>query len=72
LGLSVVLIQAIARQPQEIIQGEFGLMPREPESTDAEILGGLVEMVPKGSPVQVEQLVGHGMPEREVPVRGAK
>jgi nucleotide-binding universal stress UspA family protein len=65
------LILLYVDQPQETIQGEFGLMPPEPEASDAEILAKLAEMVPKGSPVQVERLVAHGLPA-EVIVQVAK
>jgi nucleotide-binding universal stress UspA family protein len=54
------LILLYVKQPQETIQGEFGLMPPEPEPTDADILNRLGELVPKGSPVSVERLVAHG------------
>jgi nucleotide-binding universal stress UspA family protein len=54
------LILLYVKQPQETIQGEFGLMPPEPEPADAEILGRLAELLPEGSPVQVERLVAHG------------
>jgi len=65
------LILLYIDQPQETIQGEFGLMPPEPEATDAEFLGRLAEIVPKGSPIQAEQLVAHGIPA-EVVVEVAK
>src|ERR1700722_18708494 len=65
------LILLYIDQPQETIQGEFGLMPPEPEATDPEIFDKLAAMVPKGLPVQVERLVVHGMPA-EVIVQVAK
>jgi nucleotide-binding universal stress UspA family protein len=54
------LILLYVKQPQETIQGEFGLMPPEPEATDAAILDRLGELVPESSPIQVERLVEHG------------
>jgi nucleotide-binding universal stress UspA family protein len=45
----------------EAIQGEFGLSPPEPEEADADILDQLGELIPAGSPVQVERLVAHGI-----------
>jgi nucleotide-binding universal stress UspA family protein len=60
------LLLLYVKQEQEHIQGEFGLMPPEPEDTDAEILDKLVELVPEDSPVQVEQLVVHGMAARAI------
>jgi nucleotide-binding universal stress UspA family protein len=56
------LILLYVKHPQETIQGEFGLMPPEPEPADAEILDRLNELLPEGSPVQVERLVAHGKP----------
>jgi nucleotide-binding universal stress UspA family protein len=51
------LILLYVRQPQETIQREFGLMPPEPEASDADILIRLGELVPEGSPIQVERIV---------------
>jgi nucleotide-binding universal stress UspA family protein len=55
------LIMLYVEQPEETVQGEFGLMPPEPEETEADIIEKLDEMVPEDSPVQVEQLVAHGI-----------
>jgi nucleotide-binding universal stress UspA family protein len=60
------LLLLYVKQEQEHIQGEFGLMPPEPEDTDAEILARLEELVPEDSPVQVERLVVHGMAARAI------
>ena len=65
------LILLYVKQPQETIQGEFGLMPPEPEATDAAILDRLGELVPESSPIQVERLVEHGK-AAEVIVQVAK
>ena len=54
------LILLYVKQPQETIQGEFGLMPPEPEMSDEDILDRLGEQFPEDSPIQVERLVGHG------------
>ena len=54
------LLLLYVKQQQETIQGEFGLMPPEPEASDAAILGRLSKLVFKGLPIQVEQLVAHG------------
>jgi nucleotide-binding universal stress UspA family protein len=55
------LILLYVDQPQEAIQGEFGLSPPEPEESEADILDRMSELLPEGSPVQVERLVEHGM-----------
>ena len=65
------IILLYVKQPQETIQGEFGLMPPEPEATDAAILDRLGELVPESSPIQVERLVEHGK-AAEVIVQVAK
>jgi nucleotide-binding universal stress UspA family protein len=65
------LLLLYIKQEQEHIQGEFGLMPPEPEDTDAELLDRLDKLVPEDSPVQVEPLVVHGMAARAI-VRVAK
>ena len=65
------LILLYVKQPQETIQGEFGLMPPEPEATDATILARLGEMATEGSPIEVERLVVHGK-AAEVIVQVAK
>ena len=54
------LLLLYVKQPQETMQGEFGLMPPEPEASDAAILDRLGELVAEGSPIQVERLVAHG------------
>lgn len=55
------LILLYVRQPQEVIQGEFGMSHPESEEADTDILDRLGELLPEGSPVQVERLVAHGM-----------
>jgi nucleotide-binding universal stress UspA family protein len=54
------LILLYVRQPQETVQGEFGLMPPEPEASDADIHTRLGKLVPDASPIQVERLVVGG------------
>jgi nucleotide-binding universal stress UspA family protein len=60
------LILLYVKQPQETVQGEFGLMPPEPEMSDADILDRLGEQLPDNSPVEVECLVAHGKAEEEI------
>jgi nucleotide-binding universal stress UspA family protein len=54
------LILLCVKQPQETIQGEFGLMPPEPEDTDARLLDRLGELVPAGSTIPFKRFVLHG------------
>ena len=55
------LILLYVKQAQETIQGEFGILPPEREQDDDGILDRLGEMLPEGSPVEMERLVAHGM-----------
>jgi nucleotide-binding universal stress UspA family protein len=55
------LILLYVKQPQDAIQGEFGLLPPEPEETDDDILDRLDDLLPDDSAIQVELLVAHGM-----------
>ena len=56
------LILLYVQPPEETIQGEFGLMPPEPEEPDSDILDRLGELLPEGSLIQVETFGGtrHG------------
>ncbi len=58
---SARLILLYVKEPQETVQGEFGLMPPEPEPTDAEILDRLGQLLSEDSAVPIERLVAHGM-----------
>lgn len=60
------LILLYVQQPQESVQGEFGLSPPEPEESDADILDRLDGLIPVDSPVEVEPLVTHGMPAEAI------
>ncbi len=60
------LILLYVKQPQETMQGEFGLMPPQPEESDAELRDRLGDLVPDDSPVEVERLVAHGMPAEAI------
>src|ERR1700686_5333578 len=55
------LVLLYVKQPQEAVQGEFGLSSPEPEPTDDDILNRMGELIPKGSPVPMERLVANGM-----------
>jgi universal stress protein A len=63
---SARLIVLYVKQPQEAVQGEFGLSSPEPEEADADILDRLDELIPDGSTVNVEPLVAHGMPAEAI------
>ena len=55
------LILLYVKEPQEVIEGEFGMSFPQPEESDADIIDELGELLPKNTPVQVERLVSHGM-----------
>jgi nucleotide-binding universal stress UspA family protein len=65
------LLLLYVKQPQETVEGEFGMMPPEPEPSDEELLERLEEMLPENSPVESERLVEHGRPAEAI-VRVAK
>jgi nucleotide-binding universal stress UspA family protein len=65
------LILLYVKQPQATVEGEFGMMPPEPEPSDEEVLEQLGEMLPEDSAVQAETLVEHGKPAETI-VRVAK
>ena len=54
------LILLYVHQPQEVVEGEFGMPPPEDEPSDEEMLARLRAMVPAGSLVQAEAAVAHG------------
>jgi nucleotide-binding universal stress UspA family protein len=60
------LILLYVKPPEETIQGEFGLLPPEPEDSDDEILDRLDELVPEDSPVQVDRMVADGEPAEAI------
>jgi universal stress protein A len=64
------LILLYVRQPQETVEGEFGMPPPEPEPSDEEVLDRLGRML-AGSSIQGETLVVPGRPV-EVIVEVAK
>jgi nucleotide-binding universal stress UspA family protein len=54
------LILLYVRHPQEVIEGEFGMMPPEPEETDDDLHDRLADLIPEGSPVEFETAVVDG------------
>jgi nucleotide-binding universal stress UspA family protein len=60
------LILLYVELPQATVEGEFGLMPPEPQPSDEEILEQLGEMLPEDSAVQAEILVEHGRPAEAI------
>jgi len=65
------LILLHVRQPQEVIEGEFGMPPPEPEPTDERLLADLESLVPENCLASVEVILARGMVAEEI-VRVAK
>jgi nucleotide-binding universal stress UspA family protein len=60
------LILLYVKQPQEVVEGQFGTLPPEPEPSDEEILDRLADLLPEDSPVQAEEMVAHGVPAEAI------
>ena len=60
------LILFHVHEPQEVIEGEFGMLPPEPEPTDEELLAGLQRLVPADGSFPVECRVARGVVTEEI------
>jgi nucleotide-binding universal stress UspA family protein len=65
------LILLHIRQPQEVIEGEFGMPPPEPEPSDEQLLADLESLVPPNCAASVEVILSRGTIADEI-VRIAK
>jgi nucleotide-binding universal stress UspA family protein len=65
------LILLYVKQPQETIEGEFGMPPPEPEPSDEAMFAQLRSLLPEGSPVQAKAMLAFGVAAEEI-VRVAK
>jgi nucleotide-binding universal stress UspA family protein len=54
------LILLYVEEPQEVVEGEFGAIPPEPEPSDEGMFARLRGLLPEGSPVQADTLVARG------------
>lgn len=51
---------------QEVVEGEFGMPPPEPEESDETRLQKLLQLIPDDSDIEHEGLVVHGVPGEEI------
>jgi nucleotide-binding universal stress UspA family protein len=65
------LILMHVHEPQEVIEGEFGMLPPEPEPADETIRAELRRLLPPNPPIQVEYMVARGIVAEEI-IRLAK
>jgi nucleotide-binding universal stress UspA family protein len=65
------LILLHIRQPQEVIEGEFGMPPPEPEPSDEQLLADLEALVPSNCAASVEVILSRGTIADEI-IRIAK
>jgi nucleotide-binding universal stress UspA family protein len=68
-GARLILLNV--HEPQETIEGEFGMPPPAPEPSDEELLANLKSLVSGAEGVQVDALVVRGQAANEI-VRVAK
>jgi len=68
-GARLVLFHV--HEPQEVIEGEFGMLPPEPEHDDEALLAELLRLAPADCPFRVECRVARGVVVEEI-VRAAK
>jgi universal stress protein A len=60
------LILLHVKEPQEVVEGEFGMIPPEPEPSDEEILAQLESLLPEYSAGRAECMVVHGNAGEEI------
>ncbi len=60
------LILLHVRSPQETVEGEFGMLPPEPEEPDEAVMERLEALIPEDSPVEVEVVLARGDPADEI------
>src|ERR1051326_69767 len=65
------LILLHIRQPQEVIEGEFGMPPPVPEPSDEQLLADLESLVPPNCAASVEVILSRGTIADEI-IRIAK
>jgi nucleotide-binding universal stress UspA family protein len=60
------LILMHVQEPQEVIEGEFGMLPPEPEPDDQQVLDALRGLLPPDLSIPVEYRVAHGNVAEEI------
>lgn len=64
LGARLIILHV--REPQEVIEGEFGMPPPEPEPSDAEVFARLSALLPVNAPVVVDTMIAHGVVAEQI------
>ncbi len=65
-GTGARLIVLHVREPQETIEGEFGMPPPEPEPPDEAVFADLESLLPDHSGVPVETMIAFGVVAEEI------
>lgn len=65
-GSAAQVIVLHVREPQEIIEGEFGMPLPEPEPADEMIFADLQALVPAEAGVKAEAMLAHGVVAEEI------
>ena len=60
------LIILNVREPQEVVEGEFGMPAPEPEPSDEAVLSDLESLVPADTKVPVEAMLAFGVVNEEI------
>jgi nucleotide-binding universal stress UspA family protein len=53
-------------EPQEVIEGEFGMLPPDAEPSDEVVFADLQSLLPANPDVEVEMMVAHGLVADEI------
>jgi nucleotide-binding universal stress UspA family protein len=68
-GARLILLHV--HEPQEVVEGEFGMLPPEPEPDDDANLAELRRLLPANPPISAECMVARGVAADEI-IRVAK
>lgn len=60
------LILLHVREPQEVVEGEFGMIPPEPEPPDEKVLADLEALAPPNHAADIEVVLARGMVAEEI------
>lgn len=60
------LIVLNVREPQEVIEGEFGMLPPEPEASDESVFADLQSSLPENAGVEIQTMIAHGVVAEEI------
>ena len=63
-GARLILLHV--QEPQEVIEGEFGMIPPEPQPADETILAALDQLLSDSPSIQMDCMVAHGVVAEEI------